>query len=278
MNTMPVLLYHNFCSDTDKNKDGLSVTWSNFKEQMDWLYQNAITVVSLEKMLAEAQYWKTEEEAARAQGAVSPGIKKKVVLTLDAGDMSNYHFALPILKEKGFSATFFVTINDIGKSGKMDWPMVYDLFRQGMGVGSHGLTRSYLTAHNNYTLLNELLMSKQILEKYIRKRVDFLSVQQGFYNQRILTIARDVGFKAVCVSDSGYCDFFDENLFLLKRFAIRKNYSLNDFKSIVSGKPSMVVSVGENVRMAARKALGYQVYDRLRNLKKKAGSRAEGSV
>ena len=268
MNKIPILLYHDFCSGTDKSKDNFCVTWENFKQQMDYLHQNGFMAVSLEKMFAEVAYWKGEE--ARGEGHGSKGaiqaLRKKVVLTFDDGDLSNYHFVLPILKEKGFSATFFVTINEIGKEGRMDWPMIYDLSRNGMSIGSHGLNHAFLTSHNNYTLLNELIMSKQILEKYIRKRVDFLSIPRGFYNKRILTIARDVGFKAVCISDAGLNDFADENVFLLKRFVMRKSYKLGAFRSIVNGAPSAMVNAAEKIRTGIRRVLGYQVYDRLRRI------------
>ncbi len=247
MNKIPILLYHDFCSETDKSKDNFCVTWDNFKAQMDYLHLNGFVGISLEKMTS------ADKET-----------RKKVVLTFDDGDISNYHYVFPTLKEKGFTATFFVTINEIGKEHKMDWPMIYDLSKNGMDIGSHGLTHSFFTAHNNYTLLNELLMSKQVLEKYTRKRVDFLSIPQGFYNKRVLTIAKDVGFRAVCVSDAGYNDFSDETRFVLKRFTMRRNYKLKAFKSVVCGRPALTIAAAENLRKTLRTMLGWQVYDRLR--------------
>lgn len=279
MDKIPILLYHDFCSETDKSKNNFAVTWDNFKKQMDYLHHNGYVAVSLEKMRAEAEYWKGEEGVEKRQegrGAREASeTRKKVVLTFDDGDLSNYHFVLPILKEKGFNATFFVTVNEIGKPGRMDWSMVYDLSRNGMGVGSHGLSHSFLTGRNNYKLLNELLMSKQVLEKYIRKRVDFVSIPHGFYNKRVLAIARDVGFKAACVSDAGFSDLSDGSLFMLKRFTMRKNYGLDAFKSVVCGRPSASVNVGENIRAVLRRALGYQVYDRLRRIRHKGKKEVE---
>ena len=254
MDKIPILLYHSLCSPTDKNADNFAVTFENFKQQMDYLHQNGFLGISLEKFFAEGQ---THDS------------RKKIILTFDDGDISNYYYALPTLKELGFTATFFITINEIGKQGRMEWPMIYDLSRNAMGVGSHGLTHTFLTAHNDYTILNELIMSKQILEKYTRKRVDFLSIPQGFYNKKVLSIAKDVGFKAVCVSDAGCNDFTKEGLFLLKRFTMRKNYRLKAFKSIINCRPVVSVAVMENARTSLRKILGYQVYDRLRQLKHK---------
>ena len=252
MNKTPILLYHDFCSETDRHKDNFAVTWDNFKQQMDYLHLNGFVGISLAKMMSD------DKET-----------RKKVILTFDDGDISNYHYVFPTLKEKGFTATFFVTINEIGKEHKMDWPMIYDLSKNGMDIGSHGLTHGFLTAHNDYTVLNEFIMSKQILEKYTRKRVDFLSIPQGFYNKRILIMAKDVGFKAVCVSDAGYNDFLSEELFLLKRFTMRRNYSLKAFKSLVHGRPSIGITVSESLRTHLRNLLGYQLYDKLRKLRHK---------
>ena len=268
MNKTPILLYHDFCSETERHKDNFCVTWENFKQQMDYLHVNGFAAMSLAKFIAEEEYWKGEEakgEGQRAKGE-EKDTRKKVILTFDDGDISNYHFVLPILKEKGFTATFFVTINEIGKEGKMDWTMIYDLTRNSMDVGSHGLSHSFLTAHNNYTVLNELLMSKQILEKYTRKRIDFLSIPQGFYNKRVLAIAKDVGFKAACVSGIGFNDLQGEDLFLLKRFTIRRNYRIGAFISIVQGAPQIMVLATEGLRTHLKNILGWQMYNRLHKI------------
>ena len=110
-------------------------------------------------------------------------------------------------------------------------------------------------------------MSKQILEKYTRKRIDFLSIPQGFYNKRILAIAKDVGFKAACVSDAGYNDLEGEDIFLLKRFTMRRNYRIDAFRAIVQGAPQITVLAAEGLRTNLRNILGWQVYDRLRQLR-----------
>jgi peptidoglycan/xylan/chitin deacetylase (PgdA/CDA1 family) len=267
MDSIPIILYHNFCSETDRTKDNFAVAWDDFKRQMDYLHQNGFCVVSLAKFMAEQEYWNNEKEPRAKSQEPPQDTRKKVILTFDDGDISNYHFALPILKEKNFSATFFITVNEIGKKDRMDWTMIYELSRHGMDIGSHNLSHTFLTGHNNYTLLNELLMSKQILEKYIHKRVDFLSVPHGFYNKQVLDIAKDVGFRSVCVSDAGYTNFDDEGVFSLKRFTMRRHYRLDAFQSIVSGTPQMTILILEGLRAAMRNMLGYQVYDRLRSLR-----------
>ncbi|MDD5020007.1 MAG: polysaccharide deacetylase family protein [Candidatus Omnitrophica bacterium] len=267
MEKIPILLYHDCCPGKNGAVGGFDVTQEDFRSQMEYLHRNGFRALSLARLLAEREYFreeKTPDGRPLKPEEVTGDTRKKVVLTFDDGDKSNFDLVLPVLKEMGFSATFFVTVNEIGKEGRMDWEMIYELAKSGMDIGSHGMTHSFLTGHNDYTVLNELLLSKQVLEKYTRKRVDFLSIPHGFYNKKILTIARDVGFKAACVSDAGYNDFLDNQTFLLKRFPMRRGYRLNTFKSIVNGLPSLSVQALEKARTFLRHVLGYQVYDRFR--------------
>ena len=111
--------------------------------------------------------------------------------------------------------------------------------RSGMEVGSHGLVHTFLPARDNRTLSDEMVASKRILEKNTGKRVDALSVPHGFYDKRVMSAARDAGFKIVCVSDAGYNDFSASAPFLLKRFTMRKGYDLDAFRSIVRGQSFM---------------------------------------
>jgi len=69
------------------------------------------------------------------------------------------------------------------------------------------------------------------------------------------------------VSDAGYNDFMDEDIFCLQRFTMRHSYSLNAFRSIVTGTPQLDVVAIENLRTFLRKTLGYHFYDRLRRLR-----------
>jgi len=249
MTNVPILLYHEVHADSARPKDNFSVSETEFKRQVGYLRNNGYVGVSL------ARFLKKDEDK-----------RKKVILTFDDGDISNDTIAAPFLKEAGFTATFFITVNDIGKEGRMPWEKIYELSRQGMDVGSHAMTHTFLPSMSSYTLLNELLLSKQILEKYIRRHVDFLSVPHGFYTKNILDIARDVGFKAVCVSDAGYNDFLDEDIFCLQRFTMRHSYRLGAFRSIVSGAPQLDVVAAESMRTFLRKVLGYQLYNKLRSL------------
>jgi len=273
MTNVPILLYHDIHADAAKPKNNFAVSESEFRRQIKYLHHNGYAGISLARFLKEMQTAKEKveekEKGAPEAASAAPDTRRQVILTFDDGDISNSEVAAPVLKEAGFSATFFVTVSDIGKDGRMSWEKIYELSREGMDVGSHAMTHAFLPSMSSYTLLNELLLSKQVLEKYIRRQVDFLSVPHGFYTKGILGIARDVGFKAVCVSDAGYNDFLDEDVFCLLRFAMRHSYGLEAFRSIVSGAPQLGVVAVENTRTFLRKVLGYRFYHKLRSWAKR---------
>lgn len=271
MEKIPILLYHE-CSVAGGN--AFSTRQEDFRSQLEYLHHNGFCAVSLQRLFSEWEYFKDEKKPQ----AGFADTRRKIVLTFDDGDRTHFDFVFPLLKGMGFSATFFVTVNDIGKEGRMDWSMIYELSRNGMDIGSHGMSHTFFPSLKPYPLLNELLYSKQVLEKYTRKRVNFISIPHGFYNQEVLTIARDAGFKAVCVSDAGYNDVTGEEVFLLKRFTMRRRYGMPEFKSIVKGRPKLFLTMQENMRTTLRRGLGYQVYDRFRNLVFRAGGAASGRI
>lgn len=261
-----VLLYRDFFAEGQNPQSSFAVSEENFRKQMEYLSVCGFKGVALEEMCG---------------GTPAPAAGRRVVLTFDGAHAHHHAFVLPLLKEKGFTATFFVALAEIGKPGKMEWPMIYDLAKSGMGVGPRGVLPDWLAFSNNYVLLNELLTSKQVLEKYTRKRVDFLSAPDGFFNRRLAVIARDIGFKGLCLADAGYNDFCRQDFFYLKRFSVRRHHGLKAFISVVVGRPVWLIAFEENLRAVSRRLLGYQLYTRLRRLTAQrglgGGEREEGA-
>ena len=65
-------------------------------------------------------------------------------------------------------------------------------------IGSHTLTHAKLTTLNNSEIYNELKNSKEIIEKKIGKKVNFLAYPYGSQNEvndNIIQIAKQVGYE-----------------------------------------------------------------------------------
>lgn len=260
VNKILLLLYHDFFARGEVPVNNFAVAREDFAEQMSYLSDNGFEGVSLERLTADLAAPK------KAEGALAAS-RRKAVLTFDDDDISHYDFVLPLLQKMSFTATFFITVKDVGAERQMDWSMVRDLVASGMEVGSHGLIHTFLPARDDRTLSEEMVMSKRILEKSTGRRVDSLSVPHGFYDTRVVKAARNAGFVSVCVSDAGYNDFSGPVPFVLKRFTMRKGYDIRSFRSIVEGHPAISIAAAERLRAGLRTFLGYRIYDRIRSLR-----------
>jgi peptidoglycan/xylan/chitin deacetylase (PgdA/CDA1 family) len=255
-----LLLYHDFFASGEAAKDNFAVAREDFAAQMKYLSDHGFEGVSLERLAADPVSSKREDR-------LDADARAKIVLTLDDDDISHYDFVLPVLRRERFTATFFITVNDVGAARQMDWTMIRELAAGGMEIGSHGLVHAVLPARDDRTLLDEMVASRRTLEERTGKRVAALSVPHGFYDRRVMAAARKAGYSAVCVSDAGYNDFSGPAPFVLKRFTMRTGYDIRSFRSIVEGRPAASIAAAERLRAALRAFLGYRMYDRFRRLK-----------
>ncbi len=116
--------------------------------------------------------------AARAENpALLPIPDRLVVLTFDDSVKSHVSVAAPILKQYGFSATFFITEGFNFKTNKQDymtWDEIRQLDRQGFEIGNH--TRDHLGINaKNIERLEEQLsgIDEQCVAAGIGKPVSF---------------------------------------------------------------------------------------------------------
>ncbi|RLG45929.1 MAG: hypothetical protein DRN90_07385 [Thermoproteota archaeon] len=135
----------------------------------------------------------------------------------------------------------------------------------GMEIGSHTVTHSPPAKLTRDELIYELKESKRILEERLGREVKWVSSPTGYYNKAIETIAKDLGYQAVCIGKFGVngmnCD-----LFSLKRIAIRRSYSLSSFNALVGLQPVVISlhKVTDALRADLRKLLGIEVYGTIR--------------
>jgi peptidoglycan/xylan/chitin deacetylase (PgdA/CDA1 family) len=68
-----------------------------------------------------------------------------VVITFDDGNRSDFEHALPVLRAAGYGATFFVSLNRVGRDDGLDESMIRALASDGFEVGSHGVSHQFLS-------------------------------------------------------------------------------------------------------------------------------------
>jgi peptidoglycan/xylan/chitin deacetylase (PgdA/CDA1 family) len=156
---VPILMYHHI-SDTPPQSVlewSLTVTPDMFKQQLDYLQQQDYHTITFNQLF-DALYF----------GAPLP--THPVILTLDDGYADVYHFALPLLQQHHFTATFYIISGKVGWQGYMDWGNLQNLLSKGMQIGSHTVHHvdvgaTYLASPALAQV--ELQQSKATLEKQL---------------------------------------------------------------------------------------------------------------
>jgi peptidoglycan/xylan/chitin deacetylase (PgdA/CDA1 family) len=197
-----------------------------------------------------------------------------LVLTFDDGHVSNHDIALPLLRERRLTATFFITVGLIGTGATMGWQQICALHAAGMEIGSHTLTHRPPSTLNDDELRHELLASKRLLEDGLGAPVTSISSPTGFFNPRMSVIAQEVGYRALCYSQVGLVADAGQ-AFSLNRVAVKYTMHQNKFEALLRFDKTMLRQLRwqQGIRDVARKTLGVNAYLRLRQLFTTGGPR-----
>jgi len=252
---IPVFMYHDIAADPSTvavSHRPYVLTAAAFEAQMDALARLGVRGVSLADALAAAG------KAPARDAALA-------VLTFDDGHASNATHAMPILRKRGFTATFFVTASWIGQSPYMGWEEIRNLAHAGMEIGTHSLTHRPPASLSPVEIDHELRESRRILEEGLGVPVLTGSAPTGFHNPGIGPAARAAGYRALCVSRIGMWRP-DADSFHIPRVPVKIDTSLDLFHRLARGDaaPLRPLRARQAVRNFFKRALGVGLYLRFR--------------
>lgn len=176
----PIINYHHIAKVSPQNS--YYVSPEIFDSQMKWLKDNHYTVISLDDLVAAAK-----EEQGLPQ--------KPVVITFDDGLQDQFKKGYPILKKYGYTATFFVKLNNTNKGG-LSWQDLKQLQSQGNIIGSHSLNHDNMSHMSTEQLQKELIESKRILEDNLGKEIKYFSYPGGEFSQNTIDEVKKAGYVA----------------------------------------------------------------------------------
>jgi peptidoglycan/xylan/chitin deacetylase (PgdA/CDA1 family) len=126
-----------------------------------------------------------------------------VRITFDDGNASDVEHALPALRRRGLTATFFVVAGRLGTPGFLDEGGVQALAAEGMAIGCHGMRHRPWRRLDEHTLREELVDARRLLEGVIERPVTEAACPFGSYDRRVLRSLRRCGYRRVYTSDRG---------------------------------------------------------------------------
>ena len=214
--TIPILTYHQFAENCSSP---LCMPSSTFERQMRYLKENGYHVITADELSAFLEYRRGLPQ-------------KSVLITMDDGYRSVYNIAYPILQKYGYKATVFVYTSFVGVSRMaITWSQLKEMKASGFTIGSHTINHSNLTqpkeGESEQAYLSrvkeELYGSKKIIDRKLDQDTQFLAYPFGFYDQRSIQIARQVGYKYAMSVKRGGNPFFANPLTLRRDQIFQKD-------------------------------------------------------
>lgn len=224
---VPILMYHLVAPEPLPSFRKYTVMPQAFAAQMRWLSWARYTPVELDDLIIHRL-------------GNQPLPDRPVIITFDDGFRASANHAVPILQERGFTATFFVVAGLMGKRSDwlvrergvdlplMDWAAVRELDADGFRVGSHSMNHSRLTELPDSACQVELQESRDVLQDHLGREVRQLAYPFGLHNEHVRAMAAQAGYDIACSTQIGLSGPGDE-LLSLRRVPITGYDSLMDF-------------------------------------------------
>lgn len=130
--------------------------------------------------------------------------RKDVVITFDDGNASDLELALPALRDRGLTATFFVVAGRIGAPRFLDEAGVRAIAAAGMEIGCHGMHHRRWRGLDQSALHEEFVEAKAILEQAVEQPVTQAACPFGSYDRGVLRALRRCGYRRAFTSDRGF--------------------------------------------------------------------------
>ena len=227
------------------------VTENHFREHLALLHSNAWQVLNVTEAL------KSIDEEKNTQ-------KQRVCLTFDDGCATDVLVVAPLLREKGFNATFYVTVNHLGRRGYLTPEQLRDLSDLGFEIGSHSMTHCYLDNLDVNELEVEVSGSKDRLEQLTGRPVAHFSCPGGRMNSLLPKIAMDAGYESVATSRPG-SNGSDMDRFSLARVSVMRGTTAKEFERLCLGEGLLMRRAETAILDAAKRVLGNTIYTRIRS-------------
>lgn len=129
--------------------------------------------------------------------------RSDVQITFDDGNASDIEHALPQLRRRRLTATFFIVAGRLGEPGFLDEGGVRALCAAGMGVGCHGMRHRAWRGLDERALWEEVVEARRVLERVVDRPITEAACPFGSYDRRVLRFLRRHGYRRAYTSDAG---------------------------------------------------------------------------
>lgn len=165
---------------------GYDVLPAAFAAQLDWLLANGYTTILPRDLAA---HWDT--------GRALP--QKPVILTFDDGTPDWVATVLPMLRQRGMIAEFYLTLDAI-RPGNLSWSDVSLLVEGGNAIGAHDVHHIQIAGLAGGAAASPEVMWREIhdviavIRSHVGTAPDSMAYVGGGYNDRLVKLVQQAGY------------------------------------------------------------------------------------
>lgn len=223
---VPILMYHYVSplpADADDIRINLTVEPYLFRTHLEYLREAGYETISLNQLYE-----------ALNQGTPLP--PKPIILTFDDGHIDHYQVVFPLLREFGFTGTFFIITGraDANDPAHLNWQQITEMANAGMSMEAHSKSHLDLRGRDRDFLIYEILGSMESLEAHTNKTVSMFAYPAGQYDDMTIEIADETGIEIAVTTQNGRLQTTSDTLYL-PRLRITGNMGRFGLENLLGG-------------------------------------------
>ena len=222
---VPVVMYHDILP---KKEVFFDVTPEELEADFELIKSEGLTPISLHQLVTHLR-------------TGNPLPEKPILLTFDDGYGGHYEYVYPLLQKYGYPAVFSVYTKNMGiDTGRshVTWEQLKTMAADPLvTISGHSKTHPQdLTKMSDEELQQEIVESKNILERELGESIDYFTYPAGKHDDRVKELVKEAGYVAALAMDDNKEIFAGESkdLLAIGRFG---QSSLEEVVKEASGGP-----------------------------------------
>ena len=155
-----------------------------------------------------------------------------VVLTFDDGYADQYADALPLLRQYGARATFYIVTGMVGRRGHVTWSDLRTMLAGGMDIAAHGVRHDDLAHMTGPQQAFQIDDSVLTLEQRLRTRIASYAYPAGRFDGETLMLMQRANVPLAVTTDARYV-IPPENRFEMTRVRVLGEWGLPQFSRAI---------------------------------------------
>ena len=187
--------------------------------------------------------------------------RNNFVLSFDDGTADHFDIVLPLLRERGWRATFFIPTAKLNKPGYVTDDQVRELAKAGHDIGFHSHEHRRLDLATDDQMREQISRSQQIVGNLIGEKPRLFAPPGGFMNEHVREVALGFGAEVIRTMRWGYNETLD--LTGLETVPINRHTDAAKFQKILEFRQTRYMYFG---KQAMKALIPTRAYEKVRNL------------